>query len=75
MLSELGTRLRPERDFVELKVPFENSAVIARLHEVGQVIERDYKGAAARFKVRLPPHVRSEFASYLARKPRAKRTR
>ncbi len=75
LLSELGTRLRPERDFVELKVPFENSAVIARLHEVGQVIERDYKGAAARFKVRLPPHVRSEFAQYMARKPRAKRSR
>ena len=75
LLSELGTRLRPERDFVELKVPFENSAVIARLHEVGQVIERDYKGAAARFKVRLPPHVRSEFASYLARRPRAKGSR
>ena len=39
LLSEIGTRLRPEREFMVLRVPHEQSAVIARLHKVGQVIE------------------------------------
>jgi GTP-binding protein HflX len=68
LLEELGTQLRPLRDFIELSVPHDQSGVIARLHEVGQVIERNYKGKTARFKVRIPPHVREEFAPYLVRK-------
>jgi len=65
LLSELGTQLRPIRDFVEISVPHENSAVIARLHEVAQVVERDYAGESAKFKARIPPHFRSEFARYI----------
>jgi GTP-binding protein HflX len=68
LLEELGTQLRPLRDFIELSVPHDQASVIARLHEVGQVIERNYKGKTARFKVRIPPHVREEFAPYLVRK-------
>jgi len=34
---------------------------------VGQVIERNYKGKTARFKARIPPHVREEFAPYIVR--------
>ncbi len=68
LLEELGTRLRPIRDFIELSVPHDQSGVIARLHEVGQVIERNYKGKTARFKARIPPHVREEFAPYIVRK-------
>jgi len=65
LLSELGTQLRPTREFVELKIPHEQSAVIARLHQVGQVIERRYHGKTARFKARIPPHHHAEFAPYL----------
>ena len=65
LLAELGVQLRPIRQFIELAVPHSNSAVIARLHEVGQVIERDYAGEAARFKVRIPPHCHAEFAPYI----------
>ncbi|MEY2429151.1 MAG: GTPase [Verrucomicrobiota bacterium] len=68
LLEELGTQLRPLRDFIELSVPHDQASVIARLHEVGQVIERNYKGKTARFKARIPPHVREEFAPYLVRK-------
>ena len=68
LLEELGTQLRPIRDFIELSVPHGQSGVIARLHEVGQVIERNYKGKTARFKARIPPHVREEFAPYVVRK-------
>jgi GTP-binding protein HflX len=65
LIEELGTQLRPIREFVELRVPHDNSAVIARLHQVGQVTERDYAGEQARFRARIPPHCRAEFAPYI----------
>ena len=52
---------------MELAVPHEKADVIARLHAVGQVIERRYLGKTARFKVRLPPHFHREFAPYVVR--------
>ncbi len=65
LLAELGSTLRPEREFLELAVPHQESAVIARLHSVGQVVERDYEGNEAHFKVRLPPHLHAEFAPFI----------
>ena len=65
LMAELGAVLRPVREFVDLSIPHENSSVIARLHAVAQVIERDYGGETARFKARIPPHLRSEFAAYV----------
>ncbi len=63
--SELGSQLRPSREFVELNVPHSEPAVIARLHAVGQVVERDYNGDVARFKARIPPHFHAEFAPFI----------
>jgi GTP-binding protein HflX len=71
LLAELGTQLRPTRAFLELRVPHEQSAVIARLHKVGQVIERRYNGKTARFKVRIPPQHHDEFAPFIVRKTSA----
>ncbi len=65
LLAEIGTQLRPKREFVELRIPHEQSAVIARLHKLGQVIERRYSGKTARFKARIPPHHHAEFAAYI----------
>ncbi len=65
LLAELGTQLRPKREFLELRIPHEQSAVIARLHKVGQVIERRYNGKTARFKARIPPHHHDEFADFI----------
>jgi GTP-binding protein HflX len=67
LIEELSTQLRPIRDFVELRVPHGDSAVIARLHEVAQVTERDYAGESARFRARIPPHYRGEFAEYICK--------
>ena len=69
LLSELGAMLRPVREFVVLRIPHEAASVIARLHEVGQVIERDYDGELARFKARIPPHLRREFAEFIVPGP------
>ncbi len=67
-LAELGAQLRPVREFVELSIPHERAAVIARLHAVAQVLERDYEGATARFKARIPPHLHEEFAAFIKAK-------
>ena len=68
LLAEIGTQLRPKREFLELQIPHEQSALIARLHKVGQVIERRYNGKTARFKARIPPHHHAEFAAYIVNK-------
>ena len=67
LLAELGSQLRPIREFLELAVPHDQSGIIARLHEVGQVVERHYEGETARFKARIPPHFHSEFAPFFVR--------
>jgi GTP-binding protein HflX len=65
LLEALGAELRPIREFLELNVPHHASQVIARLHSVGQVIERDYNGETARFRARIPPHLHAEFAPFI----------
>jgi GTP-binding protein HflX len=65
LLHELGALLRPVREFVELRIPHEASAAVARLHAVAQVVERDYNGKTARFKARIPPHLRREFSAFI----------
>jgi GTP-binding protein HflX len=67
LLAQLGSQLRPIREFLELAVPHDCSSVIARLHEVGHVVERNYVGETARFKARIPPHLRDEFAPFFVR--------
>jgi GTP-binding protein HflX len=67
LLGELGSQLRPIREFLELSVPHDQPGVIARLHEVGHVVERHYEGDTARFKARIPPHLHSEFAPFFVR--------
>jgi len=66
LLAELGTQLRPVREFLDLRVPQEKAAVIARIHAVGQIVASRYSGKNARFKVRIPPHLHAEFAPFMA---------
>ncbi len=73
LLAELGTQLRPIREFLDLRVPLAEAAVIARLHAVGQVVTSRYTGKNARFKVRVPPHLVEEFAPFVVvEKPAAR---
>ncbi|HWN94303.1 MAG TPA: GTPase HflX [Methylomirabilota bacterium] len=65
LLGEISSALRPIREFVELRIPHDKPQVMARLHEVAQVIERNYKGKTARFKARIPPHLRREFEPFI----------
>jgi GTP-binding protein HflX len=65
LIEALGAALRPIREFVQLSIPHQEAAVVARLHEVAQVVERDYSGKSARFKARIAPHFRPEFEAYI----------
>jgi GTP-binding protein HflX len=65
LLAELGTQLRPIREFLDLRVPLEKAAIIARIHAVGQVVQSRYTGKNARFKVRIPPHLVDEFTPFV----------
>ncbi len=65
LLGELGAALRPIRQFVELRLPHEASAIIAKLHQVGEVVECDYSGAEVSMKARIQPHHRAEFARFV----------
>ncbi len=65
LMVELGAMLRPVREFMDLSIPHEASSIIAKLHAVAQVVERDYSGETARFKARIPPHLRNEFSCYV----------
>jgi GTP-binding protein HflX len=67
LLAELSSQLRPIREFMEFAVPHDKPEVIARLHEVGQVIARNYRGKQARFKARIPAHLHEEFAPFVVR--------
>ncbi len=66
-MAELGKQLRPVRQMLELSIPHSQSDVIARLHEVGQVLERDYNGTKAVFKVLVPPDHRAAFEPFIIR--------
>ena len=71
LLGEISSALRPIREFVELKIPHDKPQVMARLHEVAQVVERSYKGKSARFKARIPPHLRREFEQFIEQELRS----
>lgn len=67
LMDELSARLRPVRDYLELSVPHHEAAVIARLHEVAQITEKNFLPDGARFKARIPPHLRTEFRPFIVR--------
>ncbi len=66
-MAELGKQLRPVREMLELSIPHSQSELIAQLHEVGQVLERDYDAAEAVFKALIPASHRTTFESYIIR--------
>ncbi len=66
-MAELSKQLRPVREMLELRIPHSQSEVIAQLHEVGQVLERDYDAAEAVFKALIPPSHRAAFEPFIIR--------
>ena len=67
LMAQLGAQLRPIREFLELSIPHDRPDVVARLHDVAQVVERRYTGKTAQLKARIPPHLHEEFAPFIVR--------
>ena len=65
LMAELSKQLRPIRQMVGISIPHSKSDIIARLHEVGQVLERNYDGDEAMFKALIPPNYLDYFEPYL----------
>ena len=65
LMAELGKQLRPIRKMVGISIPHSKSDIIARLHEVGHVLERNYDGDEAMFKALIPPNYLDYFEQYL----------
>ena len=65
LLDVLGAMLKPIRELVALSIPHDEASIIARLHTVAQVMERDYDGPTAKFKARIPPHHMNEFKPFV----------
>ncbi len=65
LMRELGARLRPIREFLDLAVPHGDAGVIARLHQVGEVVEIDYEGPETSIRARIPPHFLKEFERFV----------
>ena len=65
LMAELGKQLRPIRKMVVISIPHSKSDIIARLHEVGQVLERNYDGDEAMFNALIPPNYLDYFEPYL----------
>ena len=69
LLEEIARHLRPARQLVRVAIPHERADLIARLHSVGQIVERRYYPRTARFKVHLSPQHLQEFAPYIVEGP------
>lgn len=63
-LSQELSRLKVE---VTAEIPFDKGALVARLHEEGEVIEEDYSEAGTRVVARVPAEFLDDLAPYLAR--------
>ena len=65
--AELGRQLKPIRSSLQLRIPIDQTEIMSRLYEIGQVEERDYKDDYAHFKVRIPPHCEHDFEPYIVK--------
>lgn len=65
LMAALGSLMRPVRQFVELAIPHSQANAIARLHELAEVVERNYDGPEVRLKARIPPYIRAEFERFI----------
>jgi GTP-binding protein HflX len=64
LLAELGARIRPERDQLELEIPHDAPAVLARAYAVGQVLSCEHGDRNTRLKLCIPPHLQQTFEAY-----------
>lgn len=65
LMEEISRQMRPIRRKLSLRIPHGESALMARLYRLGEVLSQDYDGPEAQFEVLLPPHVLYDFEKYI----------
>jgi hypothetical protein len=54
----------PKREFVRLSIPHAESALIARIHRDGQVLQKRFAGARVTLNAKVPPSMLAELEPY-----------
>ena len=69
MLAELQAQLAAWRLRAAFRIPARDSALIAKIHRAGHVLEIRYEGEEVFIRAHVPPHLQSKLAAYAAAGP------
>ncbi len=64
LMAELGTRLRPIREEIQVLIPYSRTELCARLHETAQVLEERFEDEGTYIRALVPPHFLFEFKDF-----------
>ena len=64
LMAELGTRLRPIREEIQVLNPYSRTELCARLHETAQVLEERFEDEGTYIRALVPPHFLFEFKDF-----------
>jgi GTP-binding protein HflX len=66
LLGAVGSLLEGATTVVDLVIPYDRGDVVARLHEMGDVVDEDHVAAGTRLRVKLPKPDADRFLQYAA---------
>jgi GTP-binding protein HflX len=64
LLSELSVQLTPRHEFVRLAIPTSQTALVARLHRDGQVLQKKFVDGRCEMDAKVPPSLLTELQPY-----------
>ena len=64
LLSELSILLTPRHEFVRLAIPTSQTALVARIHREGQVLQKKFVGGCCKLDAKVPPSMLAELQPY-----------
>lgn len=64
LLSELSILLTPRHEFVRLAIPTSRTALVARIHREGQVLQKKFVGGRCELDAKVPPSMLAELQPY-----------
>lgn len=64
LLSELSIQLTPKHEFVRLAIPTNQTALVARIHRDGQVLQKKFVRGRCELDAKVPPSMLAELQPY-----------
>ena len=65
LLAELSVQLTPKHAFVRLAIPTSQTALVARIHREGQVLQKKFVEGRCELDAKVPPSMLAELKPYL----------